>query len=58
MLVELAGERWTRSVDFPQCMLGGEYQKWTTLLYSVDLEPRLAPLGELRCTHSVHAKQA
>jgi hypothetical protein len=29
MLVELADERWTRSVDFPQCMLGGEYQKWT-----------------------------
>eukprot|EP00966_Prymnesium_polylepis_P281932 6515089-Prymnesium_polylepis.1 len=39
-------------------MLGGEYQKWTVLLYSVDLEPWLAPLGELLCTHAVHAKQA
>ena len=58
LVQQLAAERWTRSVDFPQCMLGGEFQKWTTLLYSEDLEPYLSPLGGLRCTHVKHAKQA
>ena len=55
----LCEERWTREVTFPQCALGNEqFQKMTTLLYSCELEPSLRPLGELRCTHAVHASQA
>ena len=55
---ELLGERWTRVVDFPQCALGGAFQKFTTLAYSVDLEPGLRPLAALRCTHDRHVRQA
>lgn len=58
LVEQLASERWARYAHFPQCALGGEYQKWTTLLYSVDLEPFLSVLGELTCTHTKHAKQA
>ena len=54
----LLGERSTRRVDFPQCALSGEWQKFTTLAYSVDLEPYLAKLGMLTCTHERHKKQA
>ena len=46
-------------MTFPQCALGGVFQKWTTLLYSVGLEPSLRSLGELRCDHERHpGKQA
>ena len=45
-------------VTFPQCALGGQYQKWTSLLFSVELEPSLSHLRKLTCTHSSHAKQA
>ena len=54
----LAAERWTRTVTFPQCALGGAFQKFTTLLFSVDLERHFSYLGDLRCTHERHAKQA
>jgi hypothetical protein len=58
LLKALRKERWTRSVTFPQCALGGAFQKWTTLLYSVGLEPSLRSLGELRCDHARHPRQA
>ena len=57
-VLPLVAERWTRTVTFPQCALGGVFQKWTTLLYTCDLEPFLRPLGELTCTHERHAEQA
>ena len=54
----LVKERWTRFVTFPQCALGGAFQKWTSLLYSEALHPMLASLGTLTCTHAAHAKSA
>jgi hypothetical protein len=57
-LLELGQEAGVRTVDFPQCALGGEYQKWTTLMYSDELEPHLGHLGQLRCTHVRHMRQA
>ena len=58
LVKELKLERWTRSVSFPQCALGGEFQKWTTLLFSVGFETPLRELGSLRCDHALHPKQA
>ena len=37
-------------VHFPQCALGGDAQKWTTLIYSPALAD-LDRLGKLRCSH-------
>ena len=50
----LRDERWTREVSFPQCALGGTFQKWTTLLYTECLHPVLSKLGDLGCLHSTH----
>ena len=58
LVVGLMSERWVRSVTFPQCALSGDFQKWTTLIYSIDLHHMLEPLGHLKCTHTRHAKQA
>ena len=54
----LVAESSSRMATFPQCALGGEFQKWTSLLYSVELEPSLAHLRKLTCVHARHAKQA
>ena len=54
----LAAEAWSHMVTFPQCALGGEYQKWTSLLFSSDLLPVIGPLANLKCTHARHKKQA
>ena len=54
----LRAERWTREVSFPQCALGGEFQKWTTFLYSEDLHSVLSKLGDLGCSHIRHAEVA
>ena len=54
----LAAETSSRMATFPQCALGGQYQKWTSLLYSVELESSLSQLRRLTCTHVRHAKQA
>jgi hypothetical protein len=51
---QLRNERWTREVSFPQCALGGTFQKWTTLLYSECLHPVLSKLGDFGCNHSAH----
>ena len=41
-------------IHFPQCALGGDAQKWTTLLVSSSLADHglRAELGSLRCTHA------
>ena len=38
LVKKLSAEPWARMVTFPQCALGGAFQKYTTLLFSVDLE--------------------
>ena len=58
LMKRLKAESWTRHVTFPQCELGGVFQKYTTLLYTCDLHPALRHLGELRCSHARHAAQA
>ena len=45
-------------VTFPQCRLGGSFQKWTTLLASPGAAVHLVALGELECTHAEHARVA
>ena len=47
-----------RSVTFPQCAFGAEWQKFTTLMYSPGFEAWLGPLSALRCPHFTHAKAA
>lgn len=46
------------AVTFPQCRLGGSFQKWTTLLASPRAAGRLAHLGLLECTHQSHSRVA
>ena len=58
LVAALRQEPWVCTVDFPQCALGGLYQKWTTLMYSSELDSVLRPLGQLTCTHSRHLLQA
>ena len=43
---------------FPQCALGGEFQKWTTVLMSPDLSPLASYLNSLGCSHTDHARVA
>ena len=47
-------------VTFAQCALGGEYQKWTSLMCSPDVWPALECLQARVCTHGyeLHSKQA
>jgi hypothetical protein len=54
----LVAESSSRMATFPQCALCGEFQKWTSLLFSVELEPSLSHLRRLTCVHTRHAKQA
>jgi hypothetical protein len=54
LMRQLRDERWTREVSFPQCALGGTFQKWTTLLYTECLHSVLSKLGDFGCNHSTH----
>ena len=47
-----------RECTFAQCMLGAEYQKYTTLAYTPRLGEYLDDLKMLRCKHKTHPKQA
>ena len=58
LVAALAKEKWSRYVTFPQCALGSQFQKYTTLLYSVGLDKAIGPLDSLTCSHKRHAKQA
>jgi hypothetical protein len=45
-------------LSFPQCRLGGDFQKWTSVLVTGALRDGLRSWGALRCTHGTHARQA
>ena len=57
-VVELKRRTKGVAVTFPQCRLGGHFQKWTTLLASPRAAARLERLAELECTHERHARVA
>eukprot|EP00966_Prymnesium_polylepis_P113261 2619279-Prymnesium_polylepis.1 len=40
------------------CMLGSDFQKYTTLMFSPGLSPSLSRLNQHRCVHSSHSRQA
>eukprot|EP00965_Chrysotila_dentata_P004566 148388-Pleurochrysis_carterae.AAC.1 len=42
-------------ITFPQCALGANAQKYTSLLVSPGLVPSLSSLPSLRCQHSHHS---
>eukprot|EP00965_Chrysotila_dentata_P105919 3498316-Pleurochrysis_carterae.AAC.1 len=44
-------------LTFPQCALGATTQKYTSLLATPGIAPKLAHLSALRCTHATHVRQ-
>ena len=46
------------AVTFPQCALGGAFQKWTTLWYSHGLHGTLGGLQACACCHTTHSEVA
>ena len=57
-MTALRAELGLRAVTFPQCALGGRFQKWTTLWYTPRLHGVLHALSACACQHSSHAKIA
>ena len=47
-----------RSVTFPQCGLGGRFEKFTTLWYSPSMAPTLDVLHACTCRHGSHGEVA
>eukprot|EP00965_Chrysotila_dentata_P158018 5220759-Pleurochrysis_carterae.AAC.1 len=45
-------------ITFPQCALGADSQKYTTLLVSPGISPMLRSLSDLCCEHHSHASIA
>ena len=43
------------SVDFPQCALHADFQKYTRVAFTPTLRPMLQRLASLRCVHKNHA---
>ena len=54
-MVELRRDTGLRAVTFPQCALGGSFQKWTTLWYSQGFAEKLDTLTTCTCTHGYHS---
>ena len=46
------------SIDFPQCALRADFQKYTRLAFTYDLRPMLNRLSSLRCNHRTHVSIA
>ena len=46
------------SIDFPQCALQANFQKYTRLAFTYDLRPMLNRLSSLRCGHRTHVSIA
>ena len=44
--------------SFPQCALGGKFQKWTTTIASPDLAPFAQIISSLSCCHDSHDQTA
>ena len=42
------------SVDFAQCGLGGDYQKFTTLMFNAELSGRMRKFDSIACDHNSH----
>ena len=42
------------SVDFAQCGLGGDYQKFTTLMYCAELTQKMQQFSPIACDHNSH----
>ena len=57
-MVRMRHELGLRAVTFPQCALGGLFQKWTTLWYSRGLDATLRGLRACDCRHTTHAEVA
>ena len=53
-MVAMRRELGLRAVTFPQCALGGDFQKWTTLWYSNGLRGQLDGLSVCACQHQGH----
>ena len=54
----LAKETKAIRLTFPQCALGGDFQKWTALMAAGPRAQQLEALAALRCVHSKHARVA
>lgn len=48
---ELQADTDAHLITFPQCALGGQFQKWTTLMVAGPAAGALQPLDGLRCDH-------
>ena len=57
-MVALRADLGLRAVTFPQCALGGQFQKWTTLWYTPRLHGVLHTLSACTCRHTSHAEVA
>eukprot|EP00965_Chrysotila_dentata_P047430 1573366-Pleurochrysis_carterae.AAC.1 len=44
----------SKLITFPQCALGADAQKYTTLLVSPGIAPSLQSLADLHCDHRTH----
>ena len=45
-------------LTFPQCAMGGDFQKWTVLMAAGPRAEQLQALGRLTCTHEKHKRVA
>ena len=45
-------------ITFAQCMIGGDFQKYTTLLVSPGMSTHVDALSGLKCIHKSHARRA
>ena len=57
-VLSLGRKHLARMCTFPMCELGGDFQKYTTLMYTAGLSSWLDVLHERRCEHSSHEKIA
>ena len=57
-MVALQERACAEACTFAQCMLGAPHQKYTTLLYSQELEHWLGGWSSLRCVHPNHTQFA
>ena len=57
-IVELQRRTRATTVSYPQCAMGGAYQKYTTLMYSREQEAVMAGLALYECTHAKHVSVA
>ena len=54
-MVKMMSSFYMISVDFPQCALHADFQKYTRVAFTPTLRPMLQRLASLRCVHKNHA---